>query len=162
LVFELLPALQASRPDVSRALKEDGLSSSPAPHQNRYRSMLVAAEIALALTLMVGAALLIRSSLALRAVDPGFDPHGVLTLRMSIADTAFQTRAGIERLTRDGTARVRAVPGVITASTTCCVPFETVWQLPFRMADSGDRAPGALVGWTFVSPGYFEVLRIPL
>jgi predicted permease len=160
IVFGILPALQASRPDVSRALKEDGLSTSPTPRQHRSRSVLVAAEIALALALMVGAALLIRSSLALRAVNPGFDLHDVLTLRMSIADTPFQTRAGIERLTRDAVAQVRAIPGVIAASTTCCVPFETVWQLPFRMDDG--RSPSALAGWTFVSPGYFDVLGIPL
>jgi len=162
IVFGILPALRASRPDVSPSLKDDGMSSSPTPRQSRSRAVLVAAEIAMALALMVGAALLIHSSLALRAVDPGFDPHDVLTLRMSIADTPFQTRAGIERLTRDGLSQVRAVAGVTAASTTCCVPFETVWQLPFTMANAGRGSSTALVGWTFVSPGYFDVLRIPL
>jgi predicted permease len=93
-------------------------------------------------------------------VNPGFDPRGVLTLRMSIGDTPFETRAGIEQLTRDGVAQLRAIPGVIAASTTCCVPFETVWQLPFTIA-KGESRP-SMVGWTFVSPGYFEALRIPL
>ena len=160
LLFGIVPALRGSRADVSSALKADGLSSSPTPRQHRSRSVLVAVEIALALALMVGAALLIRSSVALRAVNPGFDPRGVLTLRMSLADTPFQTRAGIERLTREGVAEVRALPGVLAASTTCCVPFETVWQLPFTMAKGAPRAP-SMVGWTFVSPGYFDVLRIP-
>jgi predicted permease len=120
-------------------------------------------EIALALMLLVGAGLLIRTSLALRAVKPGFDTHDVLTMRMSVSGTPFERRDGIARLTRQGLDRVLAVPGVNAASTTCCMPLETVWQLPFVV--QGRPLTGAFhafAGWTFVSPGYFDVFRVPI
>jgi predicted permease len=132
--------------------------------------VLVVAEIALALVLVVSAALLIRTSLALRAVPPGFEADHVLTMRMSVSGTPLETRAGIDALTRDGAEGIHAVPGVLRASTTCCMPLETVWQLPFVIssrAGTGLRRTGNLAfhafgGWTFVSPGYFDVFRIPI
>jgi putative ABC transport system permease protein len=170
IVFGLLPALQATRTDLYIALKRTGVAAVSGFRHNRGRAALVVMEIALALMLVIGAALLIRTSLALRAVRPGFDPHNVLTLRMSIAATRFETRDGISDLARDGIERIRAVPGVTAASTTCCMPLETVWQLPFVVA--GRPASGltrvrnlafhGFGGWTFVSPGYFDVFRIPI
>jgi predicted permease len=162
IAFGVLPALRASRSDVSESLKQAGGPGSTGSQQPRVRAALVASEIALALMLGIGAALLIRTSLALRAVDPGFDPHHVLTLRMSVSNTPFERRSGIDRLTREGVAQVRALPVVAAASTTCCVPFETVWQLPFTIAGAEAGRRGGMVGWTFVSPGYFDVLQVPL
>ena len=170
VAFGLLPALQAARTDLYIALKRTGAAAASGFRHNRGRAALVVMEIALALMLVIGAALLIRTSLALRAVRPGFDPHNVLTLRMSVAATRFDTRDGISALARDGIERVRAVPGVTAASTTCCMPLETVWQLPFVVA--GRPASGltrvrnlafhGFGGWTFVSPGYFDVFTIPI
>src|SRR5262249_11763739 len=142
--------------------KQSGGHGSTGSQQARVRAVLVATEIALALMLGIGAALLIRTSLALRAVDPGFDPHHILTLRMSVSNTPFERRSGIDRLTRQGLAQLRALPDVSAASTTCCVPFETVWQLPFTIAGAEPERRHGLVGWTFVSPGYFDVLHVPL
>jgi len=71
---------------------------------------------------------------AMRSVDPGFDPNDVLTMRMSVTGTKFETRDGIAELAREGLTRVQQVPGVVRASTTCCMPLETVWQLPFVIA----------------------------
>jgi putative ABC transport system permease protein len=158
----VFPALQASRVDLHLALKQTGGSGSGLRHK-RVRSGLVVSEIALALMLLVGAGLLIRTSLALRAVKPGFDTHDVLTMRMSVSGTPFERRDGIARLTRQGLDRVLAVPGVNAASTTCCMPLETVWQLPFVV--QGRPLTGAFhafAGWTFVSPGYFDVFRVPI
>jgi predicted permease len=170
IVFGLLPGLQAARTDLYMALKQSGMAAVSGFGRNKGRAALVVIEIALALMLVVGAALLIRTSLALRAVRPGFDPHNVLTLRMSVTSTRFETRDGIGELTRDGIQRIRALPGVTSASTTCCMPLETVWQLPFVVA--GRPASGltrvrnlafhGFGGWTFVSPGYFDVFDIPL
>jgi predicted permease len=134
------------------------------------RASLVVVELGLALVLVVGAGLLIRTSLAMRSVDPGFDSNHVLTMRMSVTGTKFETRDGIATLAREGLARLQAVPGVIRASTTCCMPLETVWQLPFVIASrageglikTGAMSFHGMGGWTFVSPGYFEVFHIPI
>jgi putative ABC transport system permease protein len=170
VAFGLLPALQAARTDLYISLKRSGAGAISGFRRNTSRAALVVMEIALALMLLVGAALLIRTSLALRAVRPGFDSHNLLTLRMSVAGTRFETRDGIGELARDGIERIRAVPGVTVASTTCCMPLETVWQLPFAVA--GRPASGltrvrnlafhGFGGWTFVSPGYFDAFRIPI
>jgi putative ABC transport system permease protein len=129
----------------------------------RVRSALVVTEIALALMLLVGSGLLIRTSLALRAVKPGFDTHNVLTMRMSVSGTPFERRDGIARLTREGLHQILTSSEVTAASTTCCMPLETVWQLDFVV--QGRPLKGAFhafAGWTFVSPGYFDVFRIPI
>lgn len=160
-IFGVVGSVEASRTDVVSAIKT-GPDPRRASARFGIRSVLVAFEVAMAVTLVVGATLLVRTSIALHAINPGFSPDGVLTLRMSIADTAFETQSGITRLTRQGTRRVEAIPGVSAVGTSCCVPFETVWQLPFRVASQTERSRGGLVGWTFVSPGYFSALGIPL
>ncbi|MBC8164807.1 MAG: ABC transporter permease [Bryobacteraceae bacterium] len=164
LLFGLLPALQASRADLSATLKEGGGRSGSGFRQNKARTVLVISEIALALVLVIGAALLIRTSLALGAVKPGFDAHNVLTMRMSLGGQRFLKSAAIERLVREGTQRVRAVPGVLAASATCCVPLEGGYGLPFlvvgRPLDNGPFHGGG--GWKTISPGYFDVFKIPV
>src|SRR5207248_1645029 len=79
-------------------------------------------------------ALLIRTSLALRAVDPGFNPSNVLTMRMSVSSPQFVKADAVERLVRTGVERLRGVPGVEMASATCCVPLEGGYGLPFIIA----------------------------
>ena len=91
-------------------------------------------------------------------------------MRMAVSGTRFDTRAGISALARAGVDRVQAIPGVVRASTTCCMPLETVWQLPFVIASrsgEGLTQAGAMTfhgfgGWTFISPGYFDVFGVPI
>jgi putative ABC transport system permease protein len=112
---------------------------------------------------LVGAGLLIRTSLALRAVNPGFDSHNVLTMQMSVSETRFLKGTGMDQFIREGMRRIDALPGVESAAVSCCLPLETVWQLPLIV--QGRPLTGrfhAFAGWTFVSPGYFETLHIPL
>ncbi len=90
---------------------------------------------ALALVLLVGSALLIRTSLALSAVDPGFDATNVVTMRMSLTGPRFATAAGVEQLLREGVDRVRALPGVEHAAATCCVPLQGGFGLPFIIVE---------------------------
>jgi hypothetical protein len=164
----LWPGLTLGRIDVATAMKA-GTGGFGRRHTRR-RDMLVVGEVALALMLLVGAMLLIRSSVALRAVNPGFDPNNVITTRTSVTSTRFETRAGLSELTRLGLEQLRSLPGVLSASATCCMPLETVWQLPFivegRPPESLTRA-GRLTytgfaGWTFIAPGYFDVLKVPI
>src|SRR4030095_7940997 len=80
------------------------------------------------------------------------------------------TQEGISELAQVGIARVQAIPGVVRTSTTCCMPLETVWQLPFVMASrageglatAGQMRFHGFGGWTFVSPGYFDVFGVPI
>ncbi len=164
IVFGLLPALQGSRTDINATLKESGGPSGTAFRHNKARSVLVVSEVALALILLVGSALLIRTSMALRAVDPGFDTHNVLTMRMSLNGPRFATAAGAQQVIRDATDRLNALPGVELASATCCVPLQGGYGLPFTIVGRPlDKSPfhgGG--GWFTVSPGYFEAFKIPV
>jgi putative ABC transport system permease protein len=163
LLFGLMPALHAARNDLTSTLRE-GTGSSGGGRNNAVRSSLVVLEVALALTLVIGSALLIRTSLALRAVSPGFDASNVLTMRMSFTGARFQTSASVEQAIRDGAERVRRVPGVEVASAACCLPLEGGFGLPFKIVgrplEKGPFHGGG--AWTTVSPGYFEVFKIPV
>ena len=164
IIFGLIPALHAARADLTSTLKESAGRSGTGFRQNKARSVLVVVEVALALILLVGSALLIRTSLALRAVDPGFNPSNVLTMRMSVSSPQFVKADAVERLVRTGVEHLRGVPGVEMASATCCVPLEGGYGLPFIIAgrplkDAPSHGGG---GWLTVSPGYFEVFRIAM
>ena len=164
ILFGLIPALTASRTELTSTLKESAGRSGTGFRQNKVRSVLVVVEVALALVLLVGSALLIRTSLALRAVDPGFDASSVLTMRMSVSAPQYRRAMALEQLVRTGLDRLRTVPGVEVASATCCVPLEGGYGLPFiiegkPLKDAPSHGGG---GWLTVSPGYFEVFRIPI
>ncbi len=167
LVFGLIPALQTSRADLTTTLKESAGRSGSGFRQNKMRSMLVVLEVALALVLLVGSALLIRSAMALGRVDPGFDTENVLTLKMSLKGEQYEPAEAVEQVVRNGVEELLAIPGVVGASATCCVPLEGGYGLPFRVvgralaADSQGPFHGG-GGWMTVSPGYFEVFKIPV
>lgn len=164
LLFGVAPALQAARQDLSGTLR-DGTGASGGRANHHVRSALVVAEIALALALVIGSGLLIRTSLALRAVAPGFDATNVLTMTMSFTGPRFQTSMSVERAVRDGADRLRTVPGVELASASCCVPLQGGYGLPFRVVGKelpeGQQFHGG-GDWITVSPGYFEVFKIPV
>ena len=164
LLFGLFPALQASNSELSATLKESSSRSGSGRGQNLSRSLLVISEIALAVVLLTGAALLIRTSLALSSVKPGFDGENILTMRMSLAGQRYLKSAAVDQLVTDGVQRIRAIPGVLTASATCCLPLEGSYGLPFlvigRPLENGPFH--GLGGWKTISPGYFDVFKIPV
>jgi putative ABC transport system permease protein len=168
IVFGLIPALQSSKADLTTTLKESAGRSGTGFRQNKMRSVLVVVEVALALVLLIGSALLIRTAMALGRVDPGFDTHNVLTMRMSLKGAQFEKAEAVEQLVHNGAERLKAIPGVVEASATCCVPLQGGYGLPFRIvgrpldanSQGGPYHGGA--GWMTVSPGYFEVFRIPV
>ena len=96
--FGLFPALHASRNDLSTVLKESSSRSGIGLRQGRLRALLVVSEVSLALVLLIGAILLIRSLVALHGVGPGFDPHNVLTMEMSLTGDRFEKAAGVVEL----------------------------------------------------------------
>jgi predicted permease len=165
VLFGLIPALQSSRTDLTTTLKESSGRSGTGFRQNKARSVLVVTEVALALVLLIGSALLIRTALALSRVDPGFDATNVLTMRMSLTGPKYASAQGVEQLIRTGVERVRALPGVVDVSATCCVPLQGGYGLPFTIVGRPVEGQGPFHGgggWMTVSPGYFEVFRIPV
>ncbi|HEY7389630.1 MAG TPA: ABC transporter permease [Bryobacteraceae bacterium] len=163
ILFGLVPALQSSRADLNSAIKEAANRSGTGLRHNKTRALLVTTEMALALVLLVGAALLIRTFIAIRQVNPGFDAHNVLTMRMSLTGPQFAKPAGVTQLFDDGLRRIRALPGVEVAGASCCIPLEGGFGLPFQIPGrpDGPTSKGG-AGWTMVSPGYFETFKIPV
>ncbi len=162
LTFGLFPAVHVARTDLNTTLKESG-GRSGAFRQNRVRAFLVVAQMALALVLLVGSALLIRTFAALRTIDPGFASDHVLTVRMSLTGQRFSTTAGVAQFARDAEERLRRIPGVVAAGTTCCVPLEGKYgHLGFDIPGRSSVGPTGGGGWVTASPGYFDVFRIPL
>jgi putative ABC transport system permease protein len=163
ILFGLFPALQASRTELSSTIKESTGRGGTSFRHNKARSLLVVTETALALILLIGAALLLRTFTALRSVNPGFESHNVLTLRMSLSGPRFVKTAGVDQLVRQGIERLKALPGVENAGATCCVPLEGGYGLPFIIV--GRPLEGASHGgglYMIASPGYFDVFKIPI
>ena len=164
ILFGLFPAIGASRPDLNSTLKESSNRSGTGFRQSKVRSLLVISEVSLAIVLLIGAALLIRTFLALRNVDPGFNPHNVLTMEMSLTGDRFQKTIGVAQLVQNGRERINAIPGVEASASTCCLPLEGGFGLPFdvvgRPVGKDPHTGGA--GWMNTSPGYFDVFRIPI
>jgi putative ABC transport system permease protein len=163
LLFGLVPALVASRSHLGSVIKETGGRSASGLKQNRSRSLLVTLEIAVAVVLLVGAALLIRTFLALGLVNPGFNADNVLVLRTSLSDPRFASADGVEQIARMGRDRVRAIPGVVDATSTCCVPLQDIFSLPFNIVGRTQEGPFAGdVLWAVSSGNYFDVFDIPV
>jgi putative ABC transport system permease protein len=164
ILFGLIPAFSAARADLNVTLKESGSRAGTGLRHNKARSILVVTEMALALVLLVGASLLIRTFSSLRSVDPGFNTHNVLTMRMSLNGSRFEKSEGTAQVVREAERRIAALPGAEAVSATCSLPLEGGFDLPFTIAG---RAPtdgpyNGDVHWADVSPDYFKVLRIPL
>jgi len=164
ILFGLVPALSTSQSGISNTLRESGARSGTGLRHNKARAVLVITEMALALVLLVGAALLIRTFGALRGVNPGFDARNVLIMEMSLNGGRFEKAAGVDQLEREGRRRIESLPGVTAAAMTCCVPLEGGFGLPFiiegRPLTKGPYHGGAT--WLTISPHYFDVFRIPL
>lgn len=159
----LVPAIQTSNPDLHSALKEGGRAAS-APHR-RSRSALTAVEIGLAIVMLIGAGLALKSLVRLLGVQPGFDPHHVLKAQIALPDSRYPKDPQVTAFFEQLLDRVRALPGVESAS--------VATQLPLQGGSNGvvyiegqplpkDMWSSPLVEWCTVMPGYFRTLHIPL
>jgi putative ABC transport system permease protein len=143
-------------------LKDSSGRSGTGLGQNRARAVLVISEVSLAAVLLVGAALLIRSFVALYAVDLGFDARNVVTMNTLLGGRKFANTAAVTGAIRDGLEQLRSLPGVMAAGVTCCLPLaQGTYDLNLNVAGR-PPAPGQEVGWAMVSPGYFEAFKIPV
>ncbi len=165
VLFGIAPAFSAARGDVNDALKEGGRGSTSGGSGARVRRTLVASEIAVALVLLIGAGLLMRSFVKLRAIDPGFDPHNVLTMTISLAGRSEYTGANREALYRSILEYVQAVPGVREASMTNHLPIAgDLWgrtrTVEGRPLPERGKERGAV--YRVSRPNYFSTMRAPL
>jgi predicted permease len=163
VAFGLVPALRASRVDLETALKA-GAREHGTDGRYNLRGLLVVSEVALALMLLVVAALLIRSFVALRQVNPGFEPHNVLTMQTVIVGRHFSAAAPVRELGNGGLERLSVLPGVESAAASLTgVPLDTCCALNVGiLGRPRDDEFSYAVYWNLVSPGYFDVLKIPL
>ena len=164
ILFGLFPALHAVRADFNSILKESGARSGAGLRQNKARSLLVIAEMALALVLLIGAGLLIRTFAALHSVNPGFDPHNVLTMDTSLAGGHFDRTSAITTLARQAIDRVEALPGVEAAAASCFLPLEGGLGLGFSVEgrSENDSSSQGGAGWAYVTPHFFDVFKVPI
>jgi putative ABC transport system permease protein len=166
IIFGLFPAIRISRFDVNAALKESSSRAGSGLRQSKVGALLVISEIALAVVLLAGATLMIRTFASLRAVDPGIDPNNLLTLQTAISGSRYGGTAQVETMIRQATDRIQALPGVQVASSAVSLPMSgNGIDMPFSIEGRQPKMNGRWEGdeyWRFVSPGYFEALRIPL
>jgi putative ABC transport system permease protein len=164
IFFGLVPAITASRKNLAAILNESSNRSGVGFRSGKVRSVLVVSEMALALVLVIGAALLIRTFMKLQAVDPGFDTHNVLTMAMSISGDRFQKSSGVAQVIHDGTERINAVPGVTAAAAACCLPLQGGFGLPFNIVGraNGNNPNTGGAGYFPVSWSYFDVFKVPV
>lgn len=163
--FGLVPALQASSVNVNETLKEGGRGGSEGVQRNHLRSLLVVSEFALALMLLIGAGLMIRTFGALQAVDPGFNPHNVISMIVSVAGSKEEDPGRREIFYRELIERVRALPGVQAAGGINHLPLAgDLWGWSFMIEGRPKPRPGESPGavYRMVTPGYFAAMRLPI
>jgi predicted permease len=163
LLFGVVPALQASRLGLGVTMAEGSARTGTSRRARRARSLLVMTEMALAIVLLVGAALLIRTFVALGTVNRGFNTHDVLTMRMSLTDPRFSQTSGVVQLVRDGIQRLNELPGIAGSAAAVSLPLESDWLTSFTIAGRplNGRFPG-LASFRIISPGYLAVFQTPL
>jgi predicted permease len=164
VVFGLVPAIQTSRLDVQAALAETG-GRGVAGSSNRWpRQLLVIAEVALGVILLVSAGLLIRSFIHLRDLNPGFDDAHLVTASVSLQDARYHDTAAVAHLFGDTLTRLRAMPGVQNAGVALGMPYTRLLNDGFTRVDGPHRdgPDDHFMNETYVTPGFFETLKIPV
>lgn len=165
LLFGVLPAMQTGGGDLTSALRAGARGTRTRRHSNRAKRIIVISEVALAVTLLTGAGLLIRSFRELLSVDPGFKPDRILTMKLALPDRTYDTLPRQRDFARQLEQRVRAVPGVRTAALGSAVPldngsfvisFTIRGRPPIRESDE----PSALI--RSITPDYFTALGMPV
>lgn len=163
LLFGLVPALAVSRPGVLSALKAGAGAGIPSTHR-RQRNVLVAVEVALALMLLSGAALLIRSFYTLATADLGFQPAGILAFDIDLGEKAYPEEPARTRFNRRLHERLQSLPGVVSVAITDGLPYHRISITDLEIVGRPQPKPGEapLVDFADVSPSYFSTMGIAL
>jgi putative ABC transport system permease protein len=164
LLFGVAPALSAVRGNVNEPLKEGGRTGSSGG-SSRLRNVLVASEVALALVVLCGAGLMIKSMTRLLGVDPGFRPGNLLTMGMSVPqEEIYVGPPDLPRFCSDVQEHVSAIPGVVSVSAAAHLPFLGNAGRGFQIEGRPPADPGNMPGanYSVACPGYFRTLGVPL
>jgi putative ABC transport system permease protein len=160
LLFGLAPAIGLARTDLVEAFKDDGARSSGSGRAAWFRAALVIVEIALCMVLLVGAGLLVRTFINMRAIDPGFDLRGVLRAQMSLQGSRYSTPETLTQFFDQGLERLRQIPGVRSAAVVSGVPIERGLNLNVDILDGPERLDDQLTDWRYASTDYFSTMGI--
>lgn len=164
LLFGIAPALLSSKPDLNGAMKDS--HSGESRHHKRVRSLLVTAEVAMAMVLLTGAGLMLNSFTRLLQVDPGFRPQQLIIFDVSPAGRIYNDEARRMSLVKQLRDRVQSYPGVEAAATIWGLPFGTMLTSLVLTAIEGrpidDTSGKVSVAWRVASPNYFQMMGIPL
>jgi putative ABC transport system permease protein len=163
-LFGVLPALRSSRTDLHETLK-DNSSTTTDTRGKKLRGILVVAEVAVSVALLVGAGLLVKSLVRLFQSDNGFDPNSVLTMELKVSRNRGRDTAELSRLLHQVLQGVQAQPGVERAALSAAVPgLDSGWQNDIAVEGEGPRKKGELINvdWSIVSADYFQTMKIPL
>lgn len=165
ILFGLVPALASGNPELTEALKEGGRGSTTGVRRNRLRNALVVAEVSLALVLLVGAGLLMKSFARLQNVDPGFNPQNVLTMEVALPVSKYPRGKPVADMYAEATRRIQALPGVEAAAFTSILPLsgtnsDSSFAIEGRDPNVEKVFPDEEI--RSVTPDYFRVLKIPL
>ncbi|HEX8878547.1 MAG TPA: ABC transporter permease [Candidatus Acidoferrum sp.] len=165
MLFGLFPAMQLSHIEPGAWLQESGARTGGDPKQRRTRGVLVGTEVAMAVALLCGAMLLIRSFAAMHSVALGFDPNNLLTMEFSLTGERYAKSSEVDRLAREFTEGAERIPGVESAALANSLPLwgsqDMIFDIPGRPPLKGFKFTDD-VQWRFVSRDYFQTLRIPL
>jgi len=165
LIFGLAPAARATAGDLTGGLNQGGRGGGGGVRRSRLRGFLVASEFALAFILLIGAGLMIRSFVALESVDPGFDPHHVLSMVVSVAGSREAEAGRRPTFYRQLLERLGAMPGVVSAGSINHLPLAgDMWDWPFTIEGRPKSGPGESPSaiYRIVTPGYLETMRLPV
>ena len=167
LLFGLAPAWRAMRPNLTDFLQESGRGSTSSRRSRRLSEAMIATEVALALMLLVGAGLLIRSFMNLTSVSPGFRTSRVVSMEIVLPDTRYQSGASKKQFYSDLLNGVRSVPEVTHAGAVSALPLSplgTQFDIPFTIEGLDAKSPSerSRAAYRAAMAGYFEAMAIPL
>jgi putative ABC transport system permease protein len=165
ILFGLVPALISAQPELTEALKEGGRGSTGGAHRNRLRNGLIVAETVLALVLLIGAGLLVKSFVRLQNVSPGFNPHNVLTAEISLPVQKYPRGLPVINFYAEAERRIKKIPGVQHAAFTVMLPLSgSNTDSSFIIEGQDPKASGAFPDEEIrdITPDYFRVLQTPL
>jgi putative ABC transport system permease protein len=164
-VFGLVPAMQATRLPIRNSLNEEGRGGTGSARHRRLRSWLVVVEVALALVLLVGAGLLLRSFSTLIRVPPGFSPEKLLVANLPLSPRRYTENAARTAMVERIIERVRTLPGVHGAAVTTMLPMAGAGStIHFNRSVSPPKGPDdyVMAGYRAVTPDYLPTLKVPL